>query len=161
MAEPLEKLPPQSIEAEQGVLGSLMIDKNAIIKVVDFLRPRDFYRGSHQQIYQAMIDLFEKNETIDFLSLASRLKEKNQLEEVGGNSYLSELVNFVPTASNVMNYAKIVQKKRILCDLIEVSQDINQMGYNEIEDVDILLDEAEKKDFRHRPIFSPSRFFSA
>ena len=142
-----EKLPPQNIEAERSVLGSLMLDKDAIVKVVDFLQPRDFYKETHQKIYKAMVELFERKEPIDFLSLSARLKEKGQLEEIGGNSYLTELVNSVPTASHVLNYAKIVQKKRILRDLIEASYEIGQMGFNESEDVDQILDKAEKRIF--------------
>jgi len=142
-----EKLPPQSIEAEKSLLGCLLLDKNAIIRVADFLQPRDFYKKIHQEIYQAAIELFEKGEPIDLLSTSTRLKEKNLLEEIGGASYLTELINSVPTASHVLNYAKIVQRKRILRDLIEASQEIGAMGYNESEDVDILLDEAEKRIF--------------
>ena len=142
-----EKLPPQSIEAEQSLLGCLMLDKNAITKVADFLMPQDFYRGSHQEIYRACQELFEKGEPIDLLSLSNRLKERGQLEEVGGNSYLTELVNSVPTASHVLNYAKIVQGKRILRNLIEASHEIGLLGYNETEDTDLLLDQAEKKIF--------------
>jgi len=142
-----EKLPPQNIEAEKCLLGALMIDKNAIIKVADFLLPKDFYKKNHQQIYEAILDLFKKNEPIDLLAVANRLNEKKILKDVGGNSYLAELVNSVPTASHVLNYAKIVQRKRILRDLIEVSQEINQLAYNEEKDVDLLLDEAEQKIF--------------
>jgi replicative DNA helicase len=141
------KLPPQNLEAEQSLLGSLMIDKNAIIKIVDFLKPRDFYKKSHQEIYQTAFELFEKREPIDFLSVSARLKEKNLLQEVGGKTYLSELVNSVPTASHVTSYAKIVQKKRILRDLIESSQEIESQAYQEAQDVDSLLDYAEKRIF--------------
>ena len=142
-----EKLPPQNIEAEKSLLGCLMIDPDAILKVVDFLMPRDFYKEAHQKIYQAMVDLFDRREPIDILNVSSRLKEKNQLEEIGGASYLTELVNSVPTASHVLSYAKIVQQKRILRDLIEVSQEIGSLAYQESEDVDVLLDQAEKKIF--------------
>jgi len=142
-----ERLPPQSIEAEQSLLGCLMLDKNAIVKVADFLEPRDFYRGIHQEIYRASVELFEKGEPIDLLALSNRLKERGQLEEIGGNSYLTELVNSVPTASHVLNYAKIVQRKRILRDLITASQEIGVLGYNETEDTDLLLDQAEKRIF--------------
>jgi replicative DNA helicase len=141
------KLPPQSLEAESSLLGCLLLDKNAILKVVDFLKPRDFYRGVHQEIYKAIMDLFEKGEPIDLLSVSNRLKEKNLLEEIGGSSYLTNLVNSVPTASHVANYAKIVQRKRILRDLIEASQEIESLGYNESEDIDVLLDRAEKRIF--------------
>jgi len=124
-----------------------MIDKNAIIKVADFLTAEDFYRKTHQEIYQAALDLFEKGEPIDLLSLSNRLKERDKLEEVGGNSYLTELVNSVPTARHVLNYAKIVQRKRILRNLIESSHEIGLLGYNETEDIDVILDQAEKKIF--------------
>lgn len=141
------KLPPQSVEAEQCLLGCLMLDKDAIVKVVDFLGPHDFYKQIHQQICQAAIDLFDKKEPIDILSLSNRLKEKGELSDIGGNAYLSELVNSVPTASNILSYAKIVQRKRVLRDLIATSQEIGQMGYQEADDVDMLLDEAERRIF--------------
>lgn len=143
----LEKLPPQNIEAEKCVLGALMIDKEAILKVVDFLRPDDFYKENHQKIYQAMIELSERSEPIDFLSVSNRLKEKGELETIGGKSYLTELINSVPTAYNVLNYAQIVAKKKVLRDLIDVSHDIALLGYNEEDDIDIILDKAEKKIF--------------
>lgn len=142
-----EKLPPQSIKAEQSLLGCLMLDKNAILKVADLVQPRDFYRGIHRRIYQAASELFEKGEPIDLLSLSNRLKEKKELEEIGGNSYLTELVNSVPTATHILNYAKIVQRKRVLRDLIEASHEIGLLGYNESEDIDIVLDRAEKRIF--------------
>ncbi|MDP4006983.1 MAG: replicative DNA helicase [bacterium] len=142
-----DKLPPQSIEAETSLLGSLMMDKDAILRVGDFLESRDFYKKIHQSIYLAIQELFEKGDPIDVLSVASRLKEKGQLEEIGGNAYLTELINSVPTASHVMAYAKIVQKKRILRDLISVSYEIGAMGYQESEDTDLLLDKAESSIF--------------
>ena len=142
-----DKLPPQAIDAEKSVLGCLMLDKNAIVKVVDFLSPKDFYKKIHREIYAAAIDIFEKGEPIDLLSVSNRLKEKNLLEDIGGHSYLTELINTVPTASHAMSYAKIVQRKRILRDLIDASQDIGSMGYNESEDIDILMDQAEKRIF--------------
>ena len=142
------KLPPQAIEAEECLLGSLILDKNAIIKTGDFLQARDFYKKIHQDIYQAILDIFEKGDPVDMISVANRLKEKNMLENTGGNAYLSSLVNTVPTASNVLSYAKIVQRKRILRDLIDASYDIGVMGHSEDEDVDILLDKAEKRIFR-------------
>jgi len=142
-----DKLPPQNIEAEKSLLGALMIDPQAILKVVDFLIPRDFYKENHQKIYQAMVELFEKRDSIDVLSISNRLKEKNQLEDIGGAGYLTSLVNFVPTATHVLNYAKIVQEKRILRDLIGASYEIGNLAYQESEDVDVLLDQAEKKIF--------------
>jgi replicative DNA helicase len=142
-----EKLPPQAIEAEKSVLGCLMLDKNIIIQVADFLTPKDFYKKNHQEIYNAMLDIFERGEPIDLLSVSNRLKEKGLLDEIGGHSYLTELINSVPTASHAMSYARIVQRKRILRDLIEASQEIGLMGYNESEDIDVLLDQAEKRIF--------------
>ena len=142
-----EKLPPQSIEAEHSILGCLMIDKNAIFKVADSLMPDDFYKKSHQDIYRVCRELFEKGEPIDLLSVSAKLKDRNLLEEIGGSSYLTELINSVPTASHVLNYAKIVQRKRVLRELINVSHEIGVLGYNESEDTEKLLDEAERKIF--------------
>ena len=142
-----EQLPPQSIEAEESLLGGLMLDSQAIMKVGDFLSERDFYSPKHQKIYKAMMGLFESNSPIDILSVADALKEKKQLAEIGGRSYLSKIVNSVPTASNVLNYAKIVQKKRILRNLIDVSYQIKELGHQESENSDTLLDEAERRIF--------------
>jgi len=142
-----DKLPPQSIEVEMSLLGSLMLDKNAILRVADFLEVKDFYRKSHQEIYSSCLDLFDKGEPIDLLSISNRLREKDLLEDIGGNGYLTELINRVPTPVHALNYARIVHRKRILRDLIEASQDIESMGYNETEDVDVLLDNAEKRIF--------------
>jgi len=141
------RIPPQSFEAEQSVLGCFMLDQNAIIKVADFLRPKDFYKRAHQIIYAAMLELFDKSEPVDVLSAANRLKDAQALEEIGGRSYLANLVNTVPTATNVVHYAKTVQQKRIMRDLIEASHHIAQLGYQESEDIDSLLDDAEKKIF--------------
>ncbi len=145
--ESSDKLPPQNIDAEKSLLGCLMLDKNAIVKVADFIWPNDFYKQDHQEIYKVCQELFQQGESIDLLSLANRLKEKKCLEQIGGNSYLTELINCVPTASNILHYAKIIQKKRILRNLIETGSEVTLMGYNETDDADVLLDEAEKKVF--------------
>lgn len=147
MAQSQDRIPPQNVDAEKSVLGCLMLDKNAISRVADFLNSQDFYSKKHQTIYGAVLGLFEKGESIDLLSVATALKEKGQLKECGGNSYLTELINFVPTASHVTNYAKTVQKNRILRDLIACGQEINTMGYQEDKDVEMLLDQAEQKIF--------------
>lgn len=141
------KLPPQNLEAEKSLLGSILLDKNAVVKVVDFLKPKDFYKQSHQEIFLVTQELFEKGEPIDLLSISSRLKEKKLLEEIGGNAYLTELINTVPTSAHVLNYAKIVQRKRVLRELIEASQEINSLGWQEQEDIDEVLDRAEQKIF--------------
>ena len=142
-----DKLPPQNIEAEVSVLGSLMLNKDAIVKVADFLQPRDFYKKTHSAIYETMLELFEKGEAIDLLSISARLDEKGKLDEIGGKSRLTDFVNSVPNALHVLNYAKIVQRKRILRDLIGASYEIGQLGYNEQEDPERLLDKAEKTIF--------------
>ena len=141
------KIPPQSLEIEQSLLGSLMLDRSAINKVADLLAPEDFYRHAHREIYAVCRELFEKGESIDFLSLSNRLKEKGTLENVGGNTYLTELVNIVPSAAHVASYARIVRHKRVLRDLISASQEIELMGYDESENIEEVLDEAEKKIF--------------
>ena len=141
------KIPPQNLEAEISLLGSLMIDKNAIVKVVDFLLPRDFYKQAHREIYEAMLGLFDKREPIDLLSISALLKEKGCFDKIGGSAYLTEMINSVPTASHVLNYAKIVQKKRILRDLIESSREIESIAYKEAGEIESLLDYAEKKIF--------------
>lgn len=141
------RLPPQNLEAEVSTLGSLMLDKDAIFKIVDSLSAKDFYKSAHREIYEAMLDLYNQREPIDVLSVTSRLREKEKLEEVGGSSYLATLVNSVPTATNVDHYASMVKKKRLLRDLIEASQHIAQLGYKEAEDVEQLIDEAEQRIF--------------
>ncbi len=141
------RMPPQDLEAEKCVLGSLMLDSAAAYIIEDLLTQDDFYSEKHRIIYRAMLDLYEKKEPIDILSVSSRLKEKKQLENIGGRSYLTETINTVPNASNAKHYAEIVHKKRILRDLIESSNQISHLGYNEERDVDELLDEAEKKIF--------------
>jgi len=141
------KLPPQALEAEKSLLGSLLLERNAVVRVIDFITPSDFYKGAHQEIYQVCRELFEKNEPIDLLSVAGRLRDKGKLDEAGGKSYLTEMINSVPTASNVLNYAKIVQRKRVLRDLIDAGSEVATYGYNENEDPEVLLDQAEKRIF--------------
>jgi len=145
--EEFEKLPPQSIEAEQSVLGSLLLDKKAIVKVADILKGDDFYRDIHGIIYKTMLELFEKNEPIDIMTVSNRLEEKDELEKIGGTTYLTTLVNTVPTAANIVHYAKIVQKKKILRDLIEAAHFITQASYQEVEEIENVLDQAEKNIF--------------
>ncbi|MFC1700620.1 replicative DNA helicase [Patescibacteria group bacterium] len=141
------RLPPQNIEAEQSVLGSLMLDKDSIASVADIIQPEDFYRGIHINIYQAMLKLYEKNEPIDLVSLTNLLKHNKQLKEIGGKEYLSSLVNMVPTAAHVAHYAKIVRHKKVLRDLIDASGKIAQLGFDEETEADELVDEAEQKIF--------------
>ncbi len=146
-SDSFEKIPPQNIEAEQCVLGCLMLDKNAIVKVADILRTGDFYRQVHNLIFDTMIELYGKGEPIDLLSMSNRLEEKNVLDEIGGPSYLTTLVNLVPTAAHIVHYAKIVNRKKVLRDLIEAAQDISQLGFSEEKDIEYILDSAEQKIF--------------
>jgi replicative DNA helicase len=141
------RVPPQNIEAEKSVLGALMLDKDAIIKVANLIRTGDFYNDNHNLIYEAMIELYEKREPIDVLSLSNRLEELGQIEKIGGASYLSELVTTVPSSSNIAHYAKVVQKKSTLRRLIITASEIVELGYKEEEDVEKLLDTAEQKLF--------------
>lgn len=143
-----DKSPPQNIEAEKSLLGCLLIDPDAILKVADFLLPRDFYKDQHNRIYDCMVNISEKREPIDVLSVSSRLKERGQLDDIGGRSYLASLVNTVPTASHISNYAKIVQQKRVLRELILAGHEIGEIALQEEKDVDELLDQAEKRIFR-------------
>ncbi len=139
-----DRLPPQNLEAEQALLGSLMLDKDAIIKIENAVTADDFYKNTHAKIFTAMIELYTKQEPIDMLSMTNKLEEKNQLEEIGGSGYLASLVNSVPSAANVVYYAKIIQKKATLRRLINTAGQILTLGYEEAEEVDKLLDESEK-----------------
>jgi len=139
------KLPPQDLEAEQSVLGSLMIDKQAITKVADILAPSDFYTPAHQKIFSAILDLFSKNEPVDILSVTNVLKSKKELEGVGGSSYLTDLISVVPSSAHIQHYAKIVREKRVLRDLVSVSADINESVFSKGASMEALIDEVEKK----------------
>ncbi len=143
----IEKLPPQNLEAEQSLLGCLLLDKDAIIKVADSLTEADFYREAHGLIFSTMRELFQRREPIDILSMANRLEEKNILERIGGRTYLAQLSNFVATASNVGHYAAIIQRKATLRRLLAAASEIHEMGYKEEEDLELLLDSAEQKLF--------------
>ena len=141
------KVPPHNIEAEESLLGSLMIDKESIIKVADTVHPDDFYKDSHSVIFETIQELYAKHEPLDILSLTNRLEEKKKLESVGGRAYLLKVSNSVATSSHVENYAQIVQRKAILRRLIRAASEIHALGYKEAEEVDGLLDEAESKLF--------------
>ena len=141
------RLPPQNNEAEMSVLGSLMLDKDAIYGIVDTLSAKDFYKPLHKEIFDSMLDLYNGREPIDVLSVINRLRDRKSLENIGGSSYVTSLVNTVPTASNVAHYATIVRKKRLLRDLIDASHYISQLGYRESDQVESLIDEAEQRIF--------------
>jgi len=142
------RIPPQSIPSEQAVLGSVMLRKDAIHEVEDIINQDSFYVEKHKLIFQAMLDLYLKNEPIDMLSLSTKLSEQKLLERVGGNQYLAEIVNTVPSSTNVKHYADIVQKKYILRSLIEAADYVSELGFEEgDEHMDDILDLAEKKIF--------------
>ncbi|KKP72660.1 MAG: Replicative DNA helicase, partial [Candidatus Nomurabacteria bacterium GW2011_GWB1_35_20] len=142
------RIPPQSIPSEQAVLGSIMLRKNAIHEVEDILNPDSFYVEKHKIIFRTMLDLSLKNEPIDMLSLSTKLIEQKSLEKVGGNQYLAEIVNVVPSSTNIKHYAEIVQKKYILRSLIEAADYVSELGFEESDDhMDDILDMAEKKIF--------------
>ncbi len=139
------KLPPQNLEAEQSVLGSLLIDKNAIHKVADLLSPEDMYNPAHATIYAAMLELHEKSQPIDILTLTNRLKEKDLLMAIGGSGYLAELTNQVTTSSHVDHFARIVREKRVLRDLIKASAEITEKAFSPTKEFEELLDEIESR----------------
>ena len=131
MANQNDKLPPQNIEAEKSVLGSILIDKDSIEKVVDILKPDDFYSRQHQLIYEAMVRLLEKNEPLDILTVSNKLEESGGLENAGGAGYLTSLLSATPTSAHILNYGKIVQRKKILRDLIDSAHKITALGHQE------------------------------
>jgi replicative DNA helicase len=143
----LEKIPPQNLEAEQSLLGCLMVDKDAMLKVADTLSENDFYKDGHKTVYEAIKELYARQEPLDILSLSNRLEEKKQLEMIGGRSYLAHLSNIVGNSSHVAHYSGIVQRKATLRRLLRSAAEITELGYNEEEDIEKILDEAERKLF--------------
>lgn len=139
-----DRLPPQSIEAEQAVLGSIFLDPDTVVGALEFIESKDFYRRGHQLIFQSMIELNGHNEAIDIVTVTNALESKNQLEDVGGMAYLAELAVSVPTAANMEYYAKIVEQKAILRNLIHTATDIVTRGYEEGDELATILDEAER-----------------
>lgn len=146
MAKANIKIPPQDLEAERSVLGAVMLDKNAIVKIADVLISSDFYHPTHQNIFEAMLELFERGEPIDLLTVTSRLKEKNLLNNAGGADYLSELIGGVPTSAHIEHYANIVREQRVRRDLIGASSEINEQAFIN-DDFETLLDRVEQKIF--------------
>lgn len=147
MTDEINKLPPQNLEAEQSLLGALLIDKGAFDKIADIVRPEDFYKDAHRLIFETMIELYSKQEPIDILTTANTLDEKEQLEKIGGRSYLVKLSNIVPTSSHIIQYAHIIKKKSSLRKLQNAASEITGLSHNEDEDIDKILDLAEQKLF--------------
>lgn len=140
-----DRLPPQNIEAEQAVLGSVFLDADAVVEALEYIEPKDFYRRGHQLIFQTMIALNDRNEAVDVITVKDSLEQLNLLEDIGGISYLSELALAVPTAANVGYYAKIVEQKSLLRNLIQTATEIVSKGFEQGEDVETILDEAERR----------------
>jgi len=156
------KLPPQHIEAEQSILGGILIENEAINRVTEILDADDFYREAHRKIFNALINLSERDEPADLITLTNELRKIDQLDSIGGASYLASLIDSVPTAANIQYYARIVKEKAILRKLIQTSTEIITQSYEDRGDVESFLDEAERSIFeisekRVRPSFYPIR----
>jgi replicative DNA helicase len=140
----LDRIPPQNMEAEQAVLGAMLIEREAISKVAELLRPEDCYREAHRLIYNAMLELFNKNDAVDMVTVIEFLRKEDKLEAAGGIAYVTSLANSVPTAANVLYHARIVEEKALLRQLINAATNIAGMGYEGSEEVATILDSAEK-----------------
>ncbi len=139
------KIPPQHLESEMALLGAVMIRPENIHEIIDIISVDSFYADKHKIIFKAMLDLLSRSHPIDLLSLSSKLEEQKQLDMVGGRSYLAEIIQSVPTATNITHYAEMVQKKYMLRRLIEAGEKIHDLGFDEQTDIDETLDKAEKK----------------
>ena len=144
----MPKVPPHNLEAERNLLGALLLDKDAVIKVADQIEPADFYQRSNGDIFESMLDLYESRQPIDVLSVANRLRDKKILDAIGGASYITELANDVVSSSNVLHYANIIHKKSTLRKLERASAEIAEYSFMEEEDVDLLLDKSEQRLFQ-------------
>ncbi|KNF07143.1 replicative DNA helicase DnaC [Gottschalkia purinilytica] len=145
--ETLGKIPPHSIEAEQSVLGSMILDREAIVTGTEILKPDDFYKEAHKEIYESIIDIFTKDEPVDLITLSEELKRRDTLEAIGGTVYLATLSEGVSTTANIKYYCEIVEEKSILRKLIKASNEIISKGYKADEDINQIIDLAEKKIF--------------
>jgi replicative DNA helicase len=139
----IDKLAPQAVEAEQSVLGSILIDADAILRVADFLRPVDFYRAQHSDVYEAMLALHGQREPIDLVTLGDELRRRDKLDAIGGPAYLTSLMNVVPTAVHAEHYGRIVERKAVLRNLIGAAGKIAAVGYEEANDAEVAIDRAE------------------
>ncbi|HET8998278.1 MAG TPA: replicative DNA helicase [bacterium] len=144
ITRPIERVPPQNLEAEQSVLGSMLLDRDAIARVVEALRPEDFYRDLHRTIFTAMLELFERGEPVDLITVTNKLTGMGKLEDVGGATYLASLPNTVPTAASAEFYAGIVLEKAMLRALISAGTQIASLGFEGMDEVSALIDQAEK-----------------
>ncbi|MFA5524579.1 MAG: replicative DNA helicase [Tissierellales bacterium] len=143
----LGRIPPHSIEGEQSVLGSLILDKNAIVTATEILKPSDFYKEAHREIYEAVLEIYNRDEPVDLITLSEELKKRNTLDAIGGILYLADLSEAISTTANIRFYCEIVEEKSILRRLINASSEIIAKGYDADEDINIIIDAAEKKIF--------------
>lgn len=141
----MDRIPPHNLEAEQAVLGAILLENDAIVAAAEHIGPEDFYRAAHQRIFEAMLQLNDEAEPVDLITLSTRLKDQDLLEEVGGIGYLTELANAVPTAANVAHYAQIIEEKALLRRLIRTATQIASSGYAGAEDVRELISDAERR----------------
>ncbi len=148
MNQPSQLLPPQNIEAEQAVLGTILIQDNALLKIAELLESSDFYKEKHRIIFAAMISLFEKNEPHDLVTVTSLLKDQNKLEGVGGAGYLASLTDIIPFAGTLVHHARIIRKKSVLRKLIQTTSEVAARCYDAQDDIETLVDEAEKTIFQ-------------
>ncbi|KXK09610.1 MAG: replicative DNA helicase [Candidatus Dojkabacteria bacterium] len=139
------KLPPQNNEAEQSVLGAMLLDQEAVYKVAEFLEPEHFYKDTHRIVYQAIIDLMSERKAIDILTLSSQLKKRKVFDKIGGSAFLSELVAGVPTAAHVEEYGKLIKEASMRRRMIHMAAKLDEMAYQEDEDLEVLLDGAERE----------------
>ena len=140
----LEKLPPHNLEAEQAILGAILLDSTAIHKTLEIFNPEDFYRKNHEKIFNAMLELTDRDDIVDLLLLRDELERHKELDEVGGPAYLAALVDQVPTAANVEFHARIVHEKAIARNLLNASIEIATRCYDDSEDVNDILGDAEQ-----------------
>lgn len=145
--ELVSKVQPNDTIAEQAVLGSMLVDKDAVIAAVEILVPEDFYREDNKEIYAAMMELYGLGKHIDMITIIDQLKLRGTLEKVGDATYIATLIDNVPTTSNIESYVKIVEEKSVLRKLIKVANDILKMGYGQTEEVDTIIEQTEKKVF--------------
>ena len=153
------RIPPHSLEAEMALLGSIMLRPDAIYEILDIVRAESFYFEKHRIIFEAMLELFGKHQPIDILSLSSRLKEKNLHDRIGGSTFLTELSTTVPSSANIKHYAEIVMKKHMMRQLIDASEYLSHLGFNESGELEEILDSAEKKVFDITERFAGSARF--
>ena len=143
----LGKVPPHDTEAEQAVIGSMLTDRDAIISAIEVLKIEDFYREDNRTIFEAILNLYNRAEPVDIITLKAELSSMGKLDGVGGLEYLAELPEKVPTTANALKYIKIVEEKSLMRNLIKTANDIIKLGYDETQDVEVLMDQAEKRIF--------------